>query len=62
MFARQKKNRRERQFFYEVYFPPDADELTRLALIDQILFFVKFGTNYFGILPGSRDNLDQFIN
>lgn len=52
----------EIELFYEVYFPPDSNELIRLALIAQILFFIKFHQNYFGVLPGSRNNLEQFIN
>lgn len=52
----------EIEMFYEVYFPPDSNEMVRLALIAQILFFIKLNKNYFGILPGSRYNLEQFIN
>lgn len=50
------------ELFYEIYFPPDANDMIRLALISQILFFHKSGGGYFGTLPGSRDNLEQFIN
>ncbi len=49
------------ELFYEIYFPPDANEMVRLALIGQILCFHKIGS-YFGVLPGSRDNLNQFTN
>ena len=49
------------EMFYEVYFPPESNDQIRLALIGQILFFIKFNTNYFGILPGSRYNLEEFI-
>ena len=49
------------EMFYEVYFPPESNEQIRLALIGQILFFILFNTNYFGILPGSRYNIEQFI-
>ena len=48
--------------FFEVYFPPDSNEMVRLALIGQILFFIELNTNFFRILPGSRYNLEQFIN
>ena len=48
------------EFFYEVYFPPDANELLRLALIAQILFFVKLNDFYFGSLPGSSDGIEQY--
>ena len=47
--------------FYEIYFPPDSNEMTRLALIGQIIFFIKHGiTGCFGILPGSRDNIERY--
>ena len=49
--------------FYEVYFPPDSNEMLRLALIAQIIFLVQTRRlHYFTLLPGSHDNLDQFIN
>ena len=51
--------------FYEIYFPPDATEMVRLALIAQIIFFFKFratGNKAFISLPGSRDNIEQFMN
>ena len=51
--------------FYEIYFPPDANEMIRLALIGQILYFVKFkgiGMIAFASLPGSRDNIEQFMS
>lgn len=51
----------EADMFYEVYFPHESNEQIRLALIGQILFFIQFSTNYFGILPGSRYNLEEFI-
>ena len=50
------------EYFYEVYFPPDANDILRLELIAQILFFVKFGMNLFGVLPGSRAGIEQWIN
>ena len=52
----------QEEMFYEVYFPNDSNEQIRLALIGQILFFIRFNINLFGILPGSRYNLEQFIN
>jgi hypothetical protein len=51
--------------FYEIYFPPDANEMIRLALIGQIIYFVKFkgiGMIAFASLPGSRDNIEQFMS
>lgn len=49
------------EMFYEIYFPPDANEQIRLALIGQILFFIKLNKNIFGYLPGSNYNIEQFI-
>ena len=51
--------------FYEIYFPPDATEMVRLALIAQILYFFKFratGNIAFHSLPGNRDNIEQFMS
>ena len=53
------------KFFYEIYFPPDANEMIRLAFIGQILFFFKLkeiGMYAFASLRGSRDNIEQFMN
>jgi hypothetical protein len=53
------------KLFYEIYFPPDATEMVRLALIAQIIFFYKFratGNNAFISLPGSRNNIEQFMS
>jgi len=53
------------KLFYEIYFPPDADEMVRLALIAQIIFFHKLratGNHAFLSLPGNRDNIKQFMN
>jgi hypothetical protein len=53
------------KLFYEIYFPPDATEMDRLALIAQIIFFFKFratGNNAFISLPGSRNNIEQFMS
>jgi len=56
----------EKQFcnetkFYEIYFPPDSNEMIRLALIAQIIFLVKLG-NSIWTLPGSGNNVEQFMN
>jgi len=51
--------------FYEIYFPPDSTEMVRLALIAQIIFFFKYratGNSAFHSLPGSRDNVEQFMS
>ena len=53
------------KLFYEIYFPPDANEMVRLALIAQIIFFYKFrltGNKAFLSLPGNRENIEQFMN
>ena len=53
---------RKETLFYEIYFPPDANDLLRLAiLVGQMIFFIHNNKNYYGILPGSKDNLNQFI-
>ena len=57
----------EKQFcnetkFYEIYFPPDSNEMIRLALIAQIIFLVKLGNPIFWTLPGSRNNVEKFMN
>ena len=47
--------------FYEVYFPADANDMLRLALLSQMILFLHFQQNLFGTLPGSKDNLAKFI-
>ena len=47
--------------FYEVYFPADANEMLRLALISQMIFFLHFHQYLFGTLSGSGNDLNQFI-
>ena len=39
--------------FFEIYFPPDANEMLKLALIGQMLFILEVGPNIFGVLPGN---------
>ena len=48
--------------FYEVYFPADANDMLRLALISQMILFLHFRQNLFGTLPGTLQNLEQFVN
>ncbi len=51
--------------FYEFYFPPDTNEMLRLALIGQIIYLAKFkgtGMIAFATLPGSRDNIEHFMS
>ena len=43
-------------FFYEIYFPKDANELAKLALIGQLVFIIDFDLNQFNILPLTQGN------
>ena len=52
----------KRTLFYEVYFPADANDMLRLALISQMILFLHFKQNLFGTLPGTLTNLEQFVN
>ena len=47
--------------FHEIYFPPDSNEMLRLSLISQVIFFLHFHQKIFGTLPGTKDNIVQFI-
>ena len=47
--------------FYEVYFPPDANELFKLSLIGHLLFIIQSPPPTFWFLPGSKDNLASFV-
>ena len=47
--------------FHEIYFPPDSNEMLRLSLISQVIFFHHFHQKIFGTLPGTKDNVVQFI-
>jgi hypothetical protein len=48
-----------RTLFYEIYFPPDANEILRLALIGHLIFLIELGPNMFSLL-GSNNNLVPF--
>ena len=48
--------------FFEVYFPSDANEMLKLALIGHFIFILLLGPIIFGYLPGSKDNLGMLIN
>ena len=50
------------KWFYEIYFPSDANEMLRLSLIGQMIFFIHFGIAEFGILPYTKDNLSLFLS
>ena len=45
--------------FYEIYFPPDANEILKLALIGHLIFLFELGPNMFSLL-GSNNNLVPF--
>ena len=49
----------EEKFFYEIYFPKDADEMLRLALISQVIFFYMLG-GFWNTLPGNREGVELF--
>ena len=48
--------------FFEIYFPPDANEMLKLALIGQLVFLLQLGMNIFDYLPGSDINLNLFTS
>lgn len=52
----------EPTLFFEIYFPPDANEMLKLSLIGHFIFLLQLGPHIFGALPGSKDNLSMFIN
>ena len=47
--------------FYEIYFPADANLLLRLALIGFMVFYFHSEIILFGALPGTSDDVAQFI-
>lgn len=47
--------------FFEVYFPSDANELLKLSLIGHLLFVLDLGPPIFGTLPGTKENLDSWV-
>ena len=47
--------------FFEIYFPADANLMLRLAFIGQMLYSWDYGLFPFGIVPGTMDDLEQFI-
>lgn len=47
--------------FFEIYFPADANLMLRLAFICQMLYSWDYGLFPFGIVPGTMDDLEQFI-
>lgn len=49
-------------YFFEIYFPSDANEMLKLSLIGHLIFLLQVGTNIFSTLPGSEGNLALFLN
>lgn len=43
--------------FSEVYFPSDANELLKVALVGHLLFLLAIGTDIFITLPGKKEDL-----
>ena len=41
--------------FFEIYFPSDANEMLKLALIGQLLLLLSTEVNIFGFLPGTPE-------
>ena len=66
----------EKKQFYEVYFPPEANEMTRIALLSQCLFIFKFGSpnfqfydnccshnpHFFSQLPSDSSGIERFYD
>ena len=52
--------------FFEIYFPPEANEMIRISLISQCIFLFRFpGTRreeFFESLPGSDSDLTKFYS
>ena len=52
--------------FFEIYFPPEANELIRISLISQCIFLFKFPSfqreRFFAYLPGTKPELIKFYS
>ena len=46
--------------FFEIYFPSDANEMLKLALIGQLIFLLQVGPDVFGVLPGTSGNPNMY--
>ena len=46
--------------FAEVYFPSDANELLKVALVGHLLYILTIGLNIFYFLPGKKEDLPSF--
>ena len=60
------------KMFYEVYFPPEANEMIRIALLSQCLFIFKIGCpnpqftgdspHFFSQLPSDSSGIEKFYD
>ena len=60
------KNKCCSKTFFEIYFPPEANELIRISLISQCIFLFKFPSfqreRFFAYLPGTKPELIKFYS
>ena len=60
------KNKCCSKTFFEIYFPPEANELIRISLISQCIFLFKFPSfqreGFFAYLPGTKPELIKFYS
>ena len=60
------KNKPFAKTFFEIYFPPEANELIRISLISQCIFLFKTSSfqreMFFAYLPGTKPELIKFYS
>ena len=60
------KNKPFAKTFFEIYFPPEANELIRISLISQCIFLFKIQSfqreMFFAYLPGTKPELIKFYS
>lgn len=60
------KNKPFGKTFFEIYFPPEANELIRISLISQCIFLFKTSSfqreMFFAYLPGTKPELIKFYS
>ena len=60
------KNKPFGKSFFEIYFPPEANELIRISLISQCIFLFKTSSfqreMFFAFLPGTKPELIKFYS
>ena len=60
------KNKPFAKTFFEIYFPPEANELIRISLISQCIFLFKTSSfqreMFFAFLPGTKPELIKFYS